>query len=206
MLEVVHMVPPQQSARSYLLASILALLPIVIAPTLPAADRASARVASEASSLSGAADETGLTRQPDVDSADERTFRLSRSEGKPSLIHPDGQPFVALGVNHIGMLASDREFFAKRYNGDWNRFREHLGQQFDRWNMNCVGYGARRLCNCTFHTSRRSRWRRSRSTAAIRIPIRQTAISFPILLIPTGQRMSSDGLARCVNGTAEIGC
>lgn len=142
MLEVMHMVPPKQSARSFLFASILALLSFVIAPTLPAADCASARATSEASSQSGGTDETGLTRQPEVDPADERAFRLSRSDGKPRLLHPDGQPFVALGVNHIGMLASDREFFAKRYSRDWNRFREHLGQQFDRWNMNCIGYGA----------------------------------------------------------------
>ena len=69
-------------------------------------------------------------------------FRLSRSGGKHRLMHPDGQPFVPLGVNHIGAVARDKAFFASRYKGSWSEFREHLDQQFDRWSMNCVGYGA----------------------------------------------------------------
>ena len=28
------------------------------------------------------------------------------------------------------------------YGGDWGRFDESLAAQFERWNMNCVGYGA----------------------------------------------------------------
>ncbi len=76
-----------------------------------------------------------------VDGGD-TTFRLSRSGEKHRLIHPDGQAFVPLGVNHIGAVARDKEFFAKRFNGDWDEFRMDLNEQFDRWNMNCVGYGA----------------------------------------------------------------
>ena len=69
-------------------------------------------------------------------------FRLSQSGKKHRLMHPNGYPFVPLGVNHIGAVARDKTFFAKRYKGDWDEFRKHLSEQFDRWNMNCVGYGA----------------------------------------------------------------
>ena len=85
---------------------------------------------------------TALGGVPDIAPRDEPTFRLSQTDGKHHLVHPDGQPFVALGVNHIGAVAGDRDFFAKQYDGDWSVFREHLGQQLDRWNMNCAGYGA----------------------------------------------------------------
>jgi hypothetical protein len=89
-----------------------------------------------------AVDEASGSGVAKVDPADEPAFRLSRSGGKPRLIHPEGQPFIALGVNHIGAVAGDRAFFARRYHGDWNRFRARLHEQFERWNMNCVGYGA----------------------------------------------------------------
>ena len=89
-----------------------------------------------------AADEASGGAVAKADPADEPAFRLSRSGGKLRLIHPDGQPFIALGVNHIGAVAGDRAFFAQRYAGDWNQFLAHLHEQFECWNMNCVGYGA----------------------------------------------------------------
>jgi len=69
-------------------------------------------------------------------------FTLSEMNGRDRLIHPNGEPFVALGVNHIAAIARDRQRFEERYEGDWDLFREHLDEQFARWNMNCVGYGA----------------------------------------------------------------
>lgn len=69
-------------------------------------------------------------------------FQLTQSGQRHRLIDPNGQPFIALGVNHIGAVARDKEFFARDYHGDWNEFGSHLQEQFDRWNMNCTGYGA----------------------------------------------------------------
>lgn len=72
----------------------------------------------------------------------ERAFRLTQSGQQHRLVDPDGQRFVPLGVNHIGAVARDNALFAERYGGTWDTFRRHLDDQFARWNMNCVGYGA----------------------------------------------------------------
>ena len=69
-------------------------------------------------------------------------FRLSQSDSKHRLVHPDGYRMFALGVNHIGAVSRDRQYFSQRFHNDWNEFRQHLAGQFSRWNMNCVGYGA----------------------------------------------------------------
>jgi hypothetical protein len=69
-------------------------------------------------------------------------FHLGLRDGRHVLLTPDGEPFVAVGVNHIGAVANDRATLQKMYGGDWGRFNETLAAQFERWNMNCVGYGA----------------------------------------------------------------
>ena len=74
--------------------------------------------------------------------ADPPAFTLSHLNGKDRLVHPNGEPFVALGVNHIGAVARDNKRFSQQYHNDWEEFRKHLDEQFARWNMNCVGYGA----------------------------------------------------------------
>jgi hypothetical protein len=72
---------------------------------------------------------------------DSNFFRLDLRDGRHVLLNPDGEPFVAVGVNHIGHVAGDRARFQQVYGGDWRRFGEELEAQFERWNMNCIGYG-----------------------------------------------------------------
>lgn len=132
-----------RSVKSAMTARAVVWFSVVTASTALGGEASILQPATNATaSDDGAVDKAGLSGSRDVEPTDEPTFRLSQTGGKHHLIHPGGQPFVALGVNHIGAVAGDRDFFAKRYNGDWSRFREHLSQQFDRWNMNCVGYGA----------------------------------------------------------------
>ena len=72
-------------------------------------------------------------------------FRLGRVGDRDLLVTPEGHGYIALGVNHIGALASGgaTSLFSTTYNRDWDRyFSEVLKPQLDEWNMNNVGYGA----------------------------------------------------------------
>lgn len=69
-------------------------------------------------------------------------FRLTERSGRSWLLDPNGDPFIVLGVNHIGAVARDRSRFAEQFNGRWDAFAKTLNTQFARWHMNCVGYGA----------------------------------------------------------------
>jgi hypothetical protein len=61
-------------------------------------------------------------------------FRLARSGERHFFLTPDGNGFIALGVNHIGML--------DRGGQQWARRRAPLLAQLRGWNMNNLGYGA----------------------------------------------------------------
>ena len=68
-------------------------------------------------------------------------FRLARVGGRHVFVTPDGHPYVALGINHIGVLGRT-ELFQRAYGGDWARAREALLEQLRDWGCTCAGYDA----------------------------------------------------------------
>jgi len=69
-------------------------------------------------------------------------FRLDQVDGRDVFVTPEGRPYLALGVNHIGALERiENNAFQTEYGGNWDRFRPSLLKQLRGWNMTSLGYG-----------------------------------------------------------------
>ena len=59
------------------------------------------------------------------------------------LVTPDGHPFVAIGVNHVGAIShhgeGEPDLFETKYGGRWDRLREDLLEQYRNWGLNAIG-------------------------------------------------------------------
>ncbi|MCF7818931.1 MAG: hypothetical protein K9M54_13725 [Kiritimatiellales bacterium] len=73
-------------------------------------------------------------------------FRLEETRGRWWLITPEGHPWVALGVNHLGEMKSAdiyaRTVLAKRLGRDWSRAFAEVEKQCREWGFNSAGFQA----------------------------------------------------------------
>ncbi|MEM1441588.1 MAG: hypothetical protein AAGF67_04565 [Verrucomicrobiota bacterium] len=72
-------------------------------------------------------------------------FRLGKLGDRAVFLTPEGNHYLALGINHISSIGGGRfrdEPFTIEYERDWERFwTEHLGPQLQDWNVTSWGYG-----------------------------------------------------------------
>lgn len=72
-------------------------------------------------------------------------FHLEEINGRSMLVTPAGHGYLALGVNHLRVLASPSyrdEPFTTEFDRDWKRFwKSHLGPRLEGWNVTSLGYG-----------------------------------------------------------------
>lgn len=77
-------------------------------------------------------------------------FRVAKSDARWWIINPGGGRFLALGVNHAGLLKQgDRKMFDyeatiffKRYGRDWAKVYDEISRLYRAWGFNCGGYDA----------------------------------------------------------------
>ena len=72
-------------------------------------------------------------------------FRLEKRGERDLLATPEGNLYLALGINHISAIGSGKfrdEPFTTEYGRDWERFwQECLGPQLHDWHVTSFGYG-----------------------------------------------------------------
>ena len=71
-------------------------------------------------------------------------IRLGSRNDQHFLVGTDGEPFLALGVNHIGALSRTVDGSARvRGSAAWQKYWTNtLEPQFEDWNLTTLGYGA----------------------------------------------------------------
>ncbi len=69
-------------------------------------------------------------------------FHIESIKGRDLLVTPDGHGFVALGVNHLGVVRShgshEPDIFADEYQSDWDQFSKTVLDQYADWELNTV--------------------------------------------------------------------
>lgn len=73
-------------------------------------------------------------------------FSLKRApNGSWTLLTPQGEPFFALGVNHLSALAraddGEPDVFKSKYGKDWSLAARVISERLASWNFNTVGPG-----------------------------------------------------------------
>ncbi len=78
----------------------------------------------------------------DVSGKTTGAFHIETINGRPLLITPDGHGFVALGVNHLGVIRfhgpEEPDLFRKRYGGNWEKFADDVLRHYNAWGLNTV--------------------------------------------------------------------
>jgi hypothetical protein len=77
-------------------------------------------------------------------------FRMEEIGGRELLVTPEGHPFLAIGINHLGAIKSHGEsepdLFATRYQNSWSNYADDVLENLDEWGLNAVDNTVALLC------------------------------------------------------------
>jgi len=96
-------------------------------------------------------------------------FRLGKIGDRHCLITPEGHGFFSLGVTHTSGVArqagEEQDWFAGKFNSDWEAFSQHTARNLSSWGYNNIGYDSPRELRqllpylASTHPTATSRWR-----------------------------------------------